>query len=331
MPESNAIDEIRAALESVVIRSPGELLIDGELCRVPDPIVLYQMNAAAFGSSPMLALLQTQVYARLYGRTSRSGVPGEDLTPILSAANHGRDRWEEGWVVVDGVAGGMITATRDELTTNLLPSQYVVPPGGAAPGTSLTALIVREATNWQEGFYYTLSEVPIDIRDESRMMRIYWNVSEAGAAPLVSAVSEVLNAFRVPFRFKVLNRRGVFGRADAAVIFAARRWFAPIAELLPRIVDRVKEHLGEATPLMARRLFAGVSAAEDPGSVGDSFGTHRARLLATAIWNTYTRGSQDAGLRMQALEELFRTNGLRLDSPHLNPGSADVYAAPVEN
>ena len=329
MPD--AVEEIRAAIESVVIRSPGELLIDGEVCRVPDPIVLYQMNAAAFGSSPMLALLQTQVYARLYGRNARSGMPGEDLTPILSAANRGRDRWEEGWIVIDGAPGGMITAVRDDVTTNLLPSQYVIPPGGtAAPGTSLTALMVREATNWQEGFYYTLSEVPIDVRDESRMMRIYWNVNESGAAPLVSAISEILNAFRIPFRFKVLNRSGVFGRADAAVIFAARRWFSAIAELLPRVIERVKEHLGEATPLMARRIGRGVSVAEDPGTAGDSFGTHRARLLATAIWTAYTRGSQDAEARMQVLEELFRTNGLRLDRPHLNPGSSDLYAAAAE-
>ena len=104
MPD--AVDEIRAALESVVIRSPGELLIDGEVCRVPDPIVLFQMNAAAFGSSPMLSLLQTQVYARLYGRTSQSGVPGEDLTPILSAANRGRDRWEEAVDVILKAFGG---------------------------------------------------------------------------------------------------------------------------------------------------------------------------------------------------------------------------------
>jgi hypothetical protein len=326
MPES-CVDAIRTALESVVIRSPGELLIGGELCRVPDPIVLFQMNAAAFASSPMLALLQTQIYARLYSRHPTTAASGEDLTPMLSAANRGRERWEEGWVVVDGVAGGMITATRDDLTTNLLPSQYVVPPGTALPaGTSLTALIVKEATAWQEGFYYALSEMPIDVRDESRMMRIYWNVAENGAPPLVSAVSEILNAFRIPFRFKVLNRSGVFGRTDAAVIFAARRWFPAIAELLPRIIERVGAFLGDATPLMTQPLARGVGVAEDPGTAGDSFGTHRSRLLSLAVWNSYSRGSQAIDARMQALEELFRTNGLRLDKPYLSAGSADQYA-----
>jgi len=100
------VDEIRAALESVVIRSPGELTIAGEAARVPDPIALFQMNAAAFATSPMLALLQMQIYSRLYSRTTGMATSGEDMTPLLSAANRGVDRWEEGWVVTGGMAGG---------------------------------------------------------------------------------------------------------------------------------------------------------------------------------------------------------------------------------
>jgi hypothetical protein len=324
MPD--AVDEIREALASVVIRSPGELTINGESCRVPDPITLFQMSAAAFASSPMLALLQNQIYARLYSRTTGTAMSGEDLTPILSAANRGLDRWEDGWVVTGGMAGGMLTVTRDDVTTNLLPSQYVVPPGGTVPvGTSLTALMIREAPQWQDGFYYALSEMPIDVRHESRMTRVYFHIREDGAPALVSAVSESLNAFQLPFRFKVLNRRGLFNRADAAVIFAPKRWFPAIAALLPRIAARVQQHLGDATPLMARRLGPGIAVAEDPATAGDSFGTHRARLLALAVWNCYTRGTQVISARMEALEELFRTNGLRLDKPYLNAGSADFY------
>jgi hypothetical protein len=330
MPETSPIDEIRAAFESVVIRSPGELMISGESCRVPDPIALFQMNAAAFATSPMLGLLQAQIYSRLYSRASGAATSGEDITPILSAANRGVDHWEEGWVVVGGMAGGMLTVTRDDVTTNLLPAQYVVPPGGAVPaGTSLTALIAREAPQWQDGFYYVLSETPIDIRHESRMTRVYFHITEEGAPALVSAVSELLNAFQIPFRFKVLNRRGLFNRADSAVIFAPKRWFRTIAELLPRIAARTKDFLGDATPLMSRRVAPGIGVAEDPATAGDSFGTHRARLLSLAVWNCYTRGTQLADARIEALEELFRTNGLRLDRPYLNAGSADLYDVPA--
>lgn len=330
MPDAPCIGDLRAALGSIVIHSPGELEIDGQAYRVPDPIALYQMSAAAFASSPMLALLQTQVYARLYCRSSSAAVPGDDLTSLLSAANRGKERWEEGWVVASGVAGGMVTATRDGLTANLLPAQYVLPPGGLLPvGTCLTVLLTKEAPRWQEGFYYALGEVPIDVRHESRMVRVYWNVDEGGAPALVSAVTEVLNAFRIPFRFKVLNHRGTFDRADAAVLYAPRRWFGALAELLPRIAERVRGWLGDATPLMALRLAPGVSVAEDPGIAGDSFGTHRARILATAVWNAYLGGSQAADARMAVLEELFHASGLRLDKPYLNAGSADLYTLAV--
>jgi hypothetical protein len=322
--------EIRDALASVVIRSHGELEIGGEVCRVPDPLALFQMNAAAFASSPMLGLLQMQVYSRLYTRAKGDATMGEDLTPLLSAANRGNERWEDGWMVLSGVAGGMITATRDNVTANFLAHQYVAAAGGAIPpGTRLTVLMTKEAPQWQEGFYYAISEVPIDVRYESRQMRIYFHISEEGAAPLVSAITEIVNAFRVPFRFKVLNRRGTFGRTDAAVLFAPKRYASIIGRLLPRIIDRIKDHLGDATPLMALRVAPGVSIAEDPATGADSFGTHRTRLLSLAIWNAYTRGSQSLEARMAALEELFRTNGLRIDRPYLNAGSADPYEALV--
>jgi hypothetical protein len=330
VPEITYPDAIREALSTVVIRSPSELEIAGEVSRVPDPLALFQMNAAAFASSPMLALLEMQVYSRLYTRSSSRMKMGEDITPSLSAANRGVDRWEDGWMVVSGVAGGMLTATRDDVTTNLLQSQYVVPEGGAVPpGTRLVVLMAKEALKWQEGFYYALSEQPIDIRYESRQLRVYWNVEESGAAPLVSAVTEIVNAYRVPFRFKILNCAGGFERADAAVLFAPKRYATIVGRLLPRIVERVHPHLRDQTPLMARRLAPGVSVAEDPATAGDSFGTHRARLLALAIWKAYTRGSQSIEARMKALEELFRTNGLRLDRPYLNAGSADLYDAMV--
>jgi HopA1 effector protein family len=326
MPDAAHVEAIRAALASIVIRSPGELEIGGEVARVPDPLVLFQMNAAAFASSPMLALLQMQVYSKIYSR-SGTATMGDDLTPQLSAANCGAERWEDGWSVVAGVPGGMLTATRDDLTANLLPNQYVTPDGGSLPpGTRLVALMAKEAPRWQEGFYYALSEVPIDARLESRQMRVYFHIAEDGAVPLVAAISELLNAWRVPFRFKVLNRSGMFVRADAAVLFAPKRYAPVIGRLLPRIIERVKPHLREETPLMALRVARGVAIAEDPATAGDSFGTHRSRLVAQAVYNAYQRGTQVADARLAALEELFRANGLELERPYLNAGSADLYA-----
>jgi hypothetical protein len=326
MPDAQ-LEAIRDALASVVIGSPGELEIGGESARVPDPIALFQMNAAAFASSPMLGLLQLQVYSRLYSRSSGRAFAGAEITPQLSAANRGVERWEDGWIVVSGMPGGVVTATRDDVTTNLFPEQYVAAGAQALPaGTRLVALMIKEATRWQAGFYYAVSAMPIDIRYESRQMRVYWNISEEGAAPLVSAITDIFNAYRVPFRFKVLNLSGSFDRADSAVLFAPKRYAPIVCTLLPRVIERVRQYLGDSVPLMALRVAPGVSIAEDPATAGDSFGTHRSRLLALAIWNAWQRGAQTVGARMGALEELFRTNGLTLDRPYLNAGSADVYA-----
>ena len=150
-------------------------------------------------------------------------------------------------MVVSGMAGGMLTATRDDVTTNILPDQYVAPQGGTVrPGTRLVVLMPKEALKWQDGFYYAVSAMPIDVRYESRQLRVYWHVEESGAPPPVSAISEIMNAWRVPFRFKVLNRAGLFNRADAAVLFAPKRYAAIVGRLLPRIIERVRHHLHAA-------------------------------------------------------------------------------------
>src|SRR5204863_9001263 len=114
-----------------------------------------------------------------------------------------------------------------------------------------------------------------------------------------------LNAFLVPFRFKILNNRGCYTRADGSVIYCGRRYFGILSRLVPRIYERVKDSLREPVPLFTTRLLPGAGLAEDPGA-GGSFGLLRSRLLTQAIWNAWTRGDQSVGGRRAGLHALCR-------------------------
>lgn len=318
-------EELRLELSAVVIRSPYELEIRGEPLPLPDPAVLYQRNPMMFATSPLYVHLQNEIYDRLYTRPSGRASAGEDMTPLLSAANRGQDRWEHDWTYWQPDPGGGLWATRGLDVVLARPGQWAMPNGGtSAPGATLSVLLAKELPYAQPGFYIALGEVPFDRFTEGRMLRVYFNVEERGAERLVAAVTETLNAFLIPFRFKILNHRGTFTRADGSVLYCGRRYFGVLSRLLPRIYERVQDVLREPVPLFTKALYPGVGLAEDPGS-GDSFGLSRSRLLTQAIWNAWTRGDQSAEGRMAELQTLFGAAGLRIDKPYLNAGSADVY------
>jgi hypothetical protein len=312
-------------LSSVVIRSPYAIEIHGESLPLPDPAVLYQRNPMLFATSPLYVHLQTEIYDRLYTRPTGRAFFGESLTPQLSAANRGRERWEHDWIYWQPDPGGGLWATRDLSVALAQPGQWAMPNGGMpTPGAPLSVFLSKELPQAQPGFYIALGETPFDRFTEGRMMRLYFNIEEAGAADLVSAMTESLNAFLVPFRFKILDHRGAFTRADGSVLYCGRRYFGVVSRLLPRIVERVKHALREPVPMFTKALYPGVGFAEDPGS-GDSFGLSRSRLVTQAIWNAWSRGDQSAEGRIAELQSLFGAAGLRLDKPYLNAGSADVY------
>ena len=312
-------------LSSVIIRSPYEIEIHGESLPLPDPAVLYQRNPMLFATSPLYVHLQTEIYDRLYTRPEGRANFGESIAPQLSAANRGHERWEHDWLYWQQDPGGGLWATRDLSVALAQPGQWAMPNGGMpTPGAPLSIFLSKELPHAQPGFYIALGETPFDRFTEGRMMRVYFNIEEAGAAELVSAMTESLNAFLVPFRFKILDHHGAFTRADGSVLYCGRRYFGVVSRLLPRIVERVKHALRGAVPMFTKALYPGVGFAEDPGS-GDSFGLSRSRLVTQAIWNAWSRGDQSGEGRIAELQSLFGAAGLRLDKPYLNAGSADVY------
>jgi hypothetical protein len=322
MPE----DELRRDLSSVVIRSPYEIEIVGQSLPLPDPAVLYQRNPMLFATSPLYVHLQGEIYDRIYTRPAGRPTLGEDITPLLSAANRGRERWEHDWLYWQPDPAGGMWVSRGESVYLAQPGQWAMPNGGGMPtqGAPISVFLSKELPRAQPGFYIAVGETPFDRFTEGRMLRVYFNIEERGAEELVAAVTETLNAFLIPFRFKILNNRGCFTRADGSVIYCGRRYFGILSRLLPRIYERVKHALREPVPLFTKRLFSGVGLAEDPGG-GDSFGLSRSRLVTQAIWNAWTRGDQSVDGRLAELHTLFGTAGLRIDKPYLNAGSADLY------
>jgi hypothetical protein len=329
--------ELRQLFGAITVRSPMQYEIDGRIFHVTTGIgqAQPQQHVEDWSSfrpllAPLVVDLQMRLYDWAYCRRMIGPVdppmPATASVPILdalSAANAGRERWEQGWQIVQLFPNGSAQVRKGGKMQVLPRGQYVTQPGQRPmPGLPAAVLIAKESRTMQPGFYYVLSEVVPEAGAEERLARLYFHVEESGAPGLVAAISSELNRYQVPFRFKTLAHSGQYVRTDAAVLFYAKRHFPIVARLLPRIVKATS--LRAATPLFTKRLRDGVGLAEDPAN-GESFGMQRTRLVAQAIWDAFVRGLHTAEARMQELDVQFQQNGLRLDKPWLRASSADVY------
>src|SRR5215212_2887361 len=309
------MSDLATIFRSIDIRSPHEYNLGGTSFRVPayTPAPFGgQFSPFAAGVPPLVGDLQQRLYEHAYMRELNGRI--EDAPPSqsivdymdeLSAANATRERWDGGWVITQFAHNGAIWAKKDEIVQSFAPGRYAS-MHGATPsvGAPVNVYLSKESRELQPGFYHVFGERLFD--DHSRgLSRIYFHIDEAGAPALVNAITSTLNRFLVPFRMKTLSYRGVYIRADAAVLFFPKRNFPIIAQLIAgRIRGSVRDHIRPRIPLMTKHLFDGIAAAEDPGN-GDSFGTSRCRLIAQAIWDAYARGQQSEEARIQELDMQF--------------------------
>ena len=322
-----AMEALRAAIRAVEILSPTAIRVAGERVEhTPTPTDPVDPGAV------MVPLLAQALYARCYVRRPGAPAPppaapgpGDDLSPLLSAANPSRERWEDGWHVRQALSNGCVVAERHGSARFLWPGEFLSPQSPGAPpraGSRVTRWRPRESATMQPGFFYVFGEEGWD--DDVPLVRVYWNVSPEGAPALTGSVAAMLNRWGVPFRYKCLAMRSLYPRTDAAVLYLGRRSWTLASELLGPVHRANAGALGADTPLFARRLGRGVSLADDPGT-GESFGMHRCRLLAEGLWSAWRAGRRGTAERIAAVRDAFGREGISIEQPWLSPGRTTDY------
>lgn len=340
VPPASHTDRLRAIVRAVAVRSPDAFELAGRAVAVNGQVAVPWPGPAH--PVPLVEVLRRELYEHAYCRAlgappvevlppEADGAEAEAFARALTAANRGRERWDAGWSVQAILPAGQVVATKGAMARTLWPGEYVFPTGrgmGAGSGASVTAFSPKGSWTVQPGYYYAFGAIG-DEQDDHDLARLYWNVSAAGAPPLVEAMTEALTRYDLPYRLKCQAYPAAYARDDAAVLFVTRRHFRLAAELAAAALPRVRRYLRDATPLFAKRLAPGVAAADDPGG-GESFGTHRCSVVAEGIWRAFAHGETSEDGRLAAVERAFVERGLDLARPHLNRGSADIYEFPAD-
>lgn len=255
-----------------------------------------------------------------------------DFIETLSKSNASRGTWEPGWEVRRLEKNGQIAVQKDGLTLWILPQQFIIPSeeGGEegrriAVGNKGYVAMVKEFRSLLPGFYMANGDAPLD--QSPPIIRIYWNISAAGAAVLIKYITAELNNEKVPFQFKALNSPASFTRADAGVLYMNKQYLKMSKKALATVYNQIRSFLKPQTPIFAKKLAPGVSLAEDPNN-GESFGQHRTRILAEALYqmNEEKNIPASADERVAEVQKHFKSLGIDIiNRPYLNSLSANDY------
>jgi hypothetical protein len=270
------------------------------------------------------------------GRIERSepSVPENDASwaETLARSNQSRERWEDAWEVIHAMPNGHTVAKRGAIVRMFSPGEFVNLSGSGmvlAPATPIRVYVPRASLTVQPGYYFVFGETFGDASDEFSVIRFYWNVSADGVPNLLRLLSSELNYWRVPFRFKTGLNRAMLSRRDGAVLYTPRHYAEFTFALVSKVHKKVQASMEDDIPLFALKLMRGLAFAEDPGTQ-ESFGMARCRLLAQSIWSAHEKGIRDADARWHIVREQFQFEGVSLDHPWLNAGSANEFAFAAE-
>lgn len=342
--------ELEAIVRAVHIASPGVLLFAGQTVPLVDHARIGNGVAQRAGGGSgagqagdphdaMRSALKNEIYARCYTtRFPAAAVPPAAAmhadaaidaahNAALSAAAGGASRWDRGWRIEHMFPSGQLAVDKFGTARTVWPGEFMTHDGPGIPprpGSVVSVHAAGESNTMQAGFHFFFSDVLADYQDERDIVRFYWNVTAPGAPVLAGALRRALDAYEIPFRFKLLSSVALYGRRDAGVLFITRRLYRIVAELLADVHREVAPHLDDDTPLFTKRLARGLGFAEDPGN-GESFGMDRCAMVAEGIANAWKKGTHSVTGRMREIEAVFARNGVSMERPYLCPGSPDVY------
>jgi Lanthionine synthetase C-like protein/HopA1 effector protein family len=336
-------EQIEGAIQATVFLSPSKYSWFGK----PSPRLTAHFERALSQKaiqSWLLLTLQGQLYSDFYCQGTATPSVKEanafthqnvgEFIDELSGSNCGAGYLAEGWQVTS-LPNNELIARRNGRGFRVQKTDCHTVNGELLdPAARVSLRFPKELLGISPGFYMAVSDVEMpdfhgpDVVD---VVRFYWNLRAEGAVPLMQELTRELNCARLPFRFKVVNDRGAFSRCDAAVLYVPKSDYAPVAQIVERIYPKISERLNERAPAFTKRLAPGLGFAEDPGTKHDSFGTHRCRLLAEGMFRAWQQGRESLPDRLRIVEAHFAKNAISLETPFLNPGSADIYELGVNS
>ena len=259
----------------------------------------------------------------------RSSSAGEirALLTAHSLANPDRERWDSGWTYV-GKSGDAYLVHRKGLDFSVSEGNVRTPPGEALrAGSEVQVLVPADRWSLSPGYVLIYGERLLRPRSVGiRRTRLYLNLDVPDARRVIG-MCRCFNEAELPFTLKVAGHPAAYDRCDTVILFVERDEYRRASELLVGEATRSALTPRLPVPAFTRRLAPGVAVADDPHAP-ESFGESRCRLLAEGILRAHEAGDTSFEAQLREVEKAFLTEGVLLETTHLESGSAEYEIGP---
>ncbi len=247
-----------------------------------------------------------------------------DFVRQLSEANTGKGCVSEGWNV-QAFHAGDVTVEKGGLQLWVRRQDCLLSnETRIEPGASLALHFPKGLPDISPGFYVACAEKELVHAESEPLVRLYWNVTAEGAIRFVRHATSALNIAGAPFKIKALNDPASYKRCDAVVLYIRKLDYLCVSALLESIYQKMIPALKSAVPALTKQLAPGVGLAEDPGQ-GESYGSHRCRIVAEGLIRVYERRKTAIEEQLQLIRECFEENGINWETPFLTSSMVDDY------
>ena len=300
------------------------------------PINTFGTNISDSPSQQSNALQQLAyaIYSNFYmmGRTDHKKfyhhpeIPSEKEREIfmenLTASNSSTGGYDLFWTVYTKTRDGQLYAQKNGQIRQLIPNEFV-PVYQGQPidvNSQVHVKVNKESKTSQPTFYHVFSDELMS--QQSEICRFYFHLKAKGATILVSEITQTFNKYAIPYNFKCANHKDLYDRADSAVLYLEKQYVNIGIKILALMIESIKPILKEAVPLFTKKLYRGISFAEDPGN-GMSFGMSRCMMIAEGLLET--KGNLSQKETVNIIVAKMNDNGINIDHPYLNSNSCYPY------
>lgn len=329
------IDTVKIEFEAI----SRDMVIDGEThFRYRD--TCYEVSnpdASEIDSDEVLVREILEVlYAKVYTRQDQIQTryppsdwlgTNQEFIEQLNQANHSQQSIDRAWRVYHVGIDGRVSVQKGNRSRVALPGEFIRNKmTGALPklGDMVDLVAYPCSLELSPGFYFAFGQYLTDQFDEYALVRIYFHVEAAGAIKLMKLLSCQLNHYHVPYRFKCLSSPAAYTRADAAVLYVSKRYFAMVSQILDGLYSELAGNLRAEIPLFCFPFRSGIGIADDSG-MNESFGKSRCRLIASALVEIWRKKIEDKDQQFKVLEQKFLDLNLNSNLPFMKRPMADSW------
>jgi len=275
-------------------------------------------NTDVSGSNTSLA---DYLYAGWYTK-SNDNKSTVQLSPLmlvnsLNAAARMTTFWQSGWECSHQQRGSSrVAAIRKGERRSLCSFEYInesCPGRRAEPGEVLKVMSHTVSDRLLEGYWVGHSEQWVS--SPGRILRVYWNIDNEGAALLVHTLFSTMPD-NIAYSLKLLVEADGYLRTDTAVLYFHTRDIGVVMPAIYQTSRKLDGLLYTGIPRLTKPVTKGVSLAEEPRLKNQSFGSSRCQILASALQRAHAEGIQKQHALLAIIHQELNRAGINPEKPY---------------